>query len=273
MYKVERIERSDIIRPDEFAVAGGPCAIETEKQAFAVAQSLYEMEIRIYRGQLWKPRSSRDSFQGIGLAGIPWLNRIKRDFGMVIATEIVDKDQIKPTIDVVDIPWIGSRNMQNFELLKAIADDGTNRPVILKRGASATIKEWLQSADYIGRERVILCERGVRTSTDSTRYTLDLNGALVAKHDHGMPVIGDPSHPAGRRDLVLPLARAIVAAGLDGMVVEIHTNPEQALSDKDQQITPETFREMLRQTRAIYKVLNPPVLNGHHTRLLSPALA
>lgn len=248
------IERKDLIKKGELLIIAGPCAIESEKQVYTIAESLYQMGVTVFRGQLWKPRSSRENFQGVGLAGLPWLERIKKDFDMAIATELVDKDQIEPTKDIVDVPWVGSRNMQNFELLKAIGDDKTNRPVILKRGASATVKEWLQSADYIGRERVILCERGVRTPTDSTRYTLDLNGALVAKLDHNMPVIADPSHSAGRRDFILPLSKSIVAVGLDGIVVEVHNQPEDALSDEKQQIRPETFREVLGQVRAIHRM-------------------
>lgn len=254
------LERSDLIKDGEFLVIAGPCAVESEDQVYSTAASLHEMGITVLRGQLWKPRSSRESFQGVGLTGLPWLKQIKRDFGMAIATELVDKDQIEPTKEIVDIPWVGSRNMQNFELLKAIGDDETNRPVILKRGASATITEWLQSADYIARERVILCERGVRTGTDSTRYTLDLNGALVAKLDHHMPVIADPSHPAGRRDLIPYLSLSIVAAQLDGMVIEVHNQPEKALSDANQQITPETFREVLGQVRAIHRILHPELI-------------
>ncbi|MFH0937126.1 MAG: 3-deoxy-7-phosphoheptulonate synthase [Candidatus Daviesbacteria bacterium] len=251
------IERDDLIKNGEFLIIAGPCAIESEEQVYSIAAVLYETNVNVFRGQLWKPRSSPKSFQGVGLKGLPWLKRIKDDFGIIIATEIVDKDQIEPTRGVVDIPWVGSRNMQNFELLKALGEDKTDqRPVILKRGAACTIREWMQSADYIGRERVILCERGIRSATDSTRYTLDLNGALVAKYDEKMPVIGDPSHSAGRRDLVPYLSVAIAAAGLDGIVIEVHPHPEKALSDADQQITPETFREVLGQIRTVRSVLN-----------------
>ncbi len=253
----ERITRENLIKNGEFLVIGGPCAVETEEQVRKVASALYDLGIKVMRGQLWKPRSSPDSFQGVGLTGLPWLQRIKEDFGMIIATEIVDKDQIEPTMEVVDVPWVGSRNMQNFELLKALRGNGTDqRPVILKRGASCTIDEWLQSADYIGRDRVILCERGIRSATDSTRYTLDLNGALVVKHDKRMPVIGDPSHPAGRADLVPALSRSIVAAGLDGLVIEVHPDPANALSDAKQQITPATFREVLGQIKAVYRAMD-----------------
>lgn len=251
------IERHDLIKNGEFLVIAGPCAVESEEQAYSVAARLNEMGIRVFRGALWKPRSSKDSFQGVGLEGLPWLRRIKEDFGMLIATEFVDKDQINPTREIIDMPWVGSRNMQNFELLKALCDETDRRPVMLKRGISSTVKEWLQSADYVDRERVILCERGVRTGTDSTRYTLDLNGALVAKHDHNMPVIGDPSHAAGRRDLIPNLSLSIAASGLDGIIVEVHNNPDEALCDGPQQITPETFREVLGKIRVVHQVLYP----------------
>lgn len=251
------IERHDLIKNGEFLAIAGPCAIESEEQTYSVAARLHEMGIQVFRGALWKPRSSKDSFQGVGLVGLPWLRRIKEDFGMLIATELVDKDQINPTREIVDLPWVGSRNMQNFELLKALSDEKDRRPVMLKRGIASTVTEWLQSADYIGRERVILCERGVRTGTDSTRYTLDLNGALVAKLDHHMPVIGDPSHATGRRDLIPNLSLAIAASGLDGIIIEVHNNPDEALCDGPQQITPETFREVLGQIKAVHKVLNP----------------
>ncbi|MCR4305984.1 MAG: 3-deoxy-7-phosphoheptulonate synthase, partial [Candidatus Daviesbacteria bacterium] len=203
------IERQDLFKNGQFLVMAGPCAVESEEQVYSLAAKLYGMGILVFRGALWKPRSSKDSFQGVGLVGLPWLGRIKADFGMMIATEIVDKDQINSTREIVDLPWVGSRNMQNFELLKALSDETDQRPVMLKRGVASTMKEWMQSADYIGRERVILCERGVRTGTDSTRYTLDINGALVAQVDHNMPVIGDPSHSAGRRDLIPNLSLAI----------------------------------------------------------------
>ncbi|MBI2196341.1 3-deoxy-7-phosphoheptulonate synthase [Candidatus Daviesbacteria bacterium] len=250
------IERQDLIKNGKFLIIAGPCAVESEEQAYSVATTLREMGVQVFRSALWKPRSSKDSFQGVGLAGLPWLRRIKEDLGMLIATEFVDKDQINPTREIVDVPWVGSRNMQNFELLKALGDETDQRPVMLKRGVASTVKEWLQSADYIGRERVILCERGVRTGTDSTRYTLDLNGALVAKHDHNMPVLADPSHAAGRRDLIPNLSLAIAASGLDGIIIEVHKNPDQALCDGPQQITPETFREVLGQIGAIHRVLN-----------------
>lgn len=253
------LERADVIKPHEFFVAAGPCAIESKEQYFGVSRALKVMGVGVLRSQLWKPRSSGKSFQGLGLDSLYMLARIKEETGMIITTEIVDKDHIAPTRGVVDVPWVGSRNMQNYELLKALAKD--DRPVILKRGYGATIKEWIEAADYIGSERVILCERGIRSGTDSTRFTLDLNGALVAMYDKGMPVIGDPSHTTGRRDLVPALTRSIVAAGLNGIVVEVHNDPQHALCDADQQITPEIFKRVLEECRAIHQLISSGLNN------------
>lgn len=254
----ERIATSVLTREEVMqnmpVIMGGTCAVETKEQTLKMARTLVKVGVDTMRGQLWKPRSSINSFQGVGLEGIDWLRQAKEETGLRIATEIVDKDHIDPTKGVIDILWVGSRNMQNFELLKALRRD--DRPVILKRGFAATIEEWLQSADYIGRERVILCERGIRTPVDSTRFTLDLNGALVAKFDKGMPVLVDPSHPAGRRDLVPNLAYAAIAAGLDGVIVETHEDPDNAKSDNAQQVLPEVFEEMVGKIRSIHHLMN-----------------
>lgn len=215
-------------------IIAGPCAVESREQILAVGEVLYGLGVHTMRCQLWKPRTEKESFQGVGLSGLPWLAELKERYGMRVATEIVDYAHIEATRESVDILWVGARNMQNFELLKRLGED--NRVVILKRGFIATMKEWLSAADYIGRDRVILCERGIRTGADTMRFTLDLNAALVAKHDHHMPVIVDPSHTAGRRDMVPHLAYAAIAAGLDGVVIEVHPDPEHALSDTTQQI-------------------------------------
>ena len=233
-------------------IIAGPCAVESRQQIRAIAKELHEVGVKILRCQLWKPRTDPESFQGIGLEGLEWLAEIKKEYGFLIATEIVDKDNIKATTGVADILWVGARNMQNYELLKAIGAD--NRPVILKRGFIATVEEWVKAGKYVGLDRVILCERGVRTGADSMRFTLDINAALVAKHDHKMPVIIDPSHTAGRADMVPNLAYAGMAAGLDGIVVEVHHKPETALSDASQQVTPQVFKEMLKDVEAIYKI-------------------
>lgn len=247
---MKKVTRDDLITNIKPFIIAGPCAVESETQIRTIAEKLHRMGIKILRGQLWKPRTDPDSFQGIGLSGLKYLEKVKQEFGFLIATEITDKDQIAQTKGVVDILWVGARNMQNYELLKALGQD--NRPVILKRGLISTVDEWFKAAKYIGLDRVILCERGVRTGADSMRFTLDLNAALVAKYDYEMPVIIDPSHTAGRADMVPYLAYAGIAAGTEGIVVEVHNQPEKALSDASQQITPEVFGEMLENINAIY---------------------
>ncbi len=246
------IKRDELLRKNKPLIMGGPCAVESREQIKLIARKLHEMGVKILRCQLWKPRTDKDSFQGVGLKGLEWLKEIKEELGVLIATEIVDKDHIEPTLGVVDILWVGARNMQNYELLKSLEQD--NRPVILKRGLIATVDEWIKAARYIGLNRVILCERGIRTGADSMRFTLDLNSALVAKFDHNLPVIIDPSHTAGRSDMVPNLALAGMAAGLDGIVVEVHHNPAKALSDATQQITPDIFRRVVKNAKIIYNL-------------------
>jgi len=245
-------KRDELLKNNKPLIIAGPCAVESKQQIKAIAKELSEMGVKILRCQLWKPRTDPESFQGIGLEGLAWLKEIKEEYGLLIATEIVDKDQIEATKDISDILWVGARNMQNYELLKALGLD--NRPVILKRGLIATVEEWIKAAKYIGLDRVILCERGIRTGADAMRFTLDLNGALVAKFDHKFPVIIDPSHPAGRADMVANLAYAGIASGMDGIVVEVHNKPEKALSDASQQITPAAFKEVIKTVKAIYKL-------------------
>lgn len=246
------VKVSALIKNDEPLIIAGPCAVESRVQIKTIAKKLHEMGVKILRCQLWKPRTDKDSFQGVGLKGLEWLKEIKKELGILIATEIVDKDHIKSTRGITDILWVGARNMQNYELLKALGQD--NRPVILKRGLISTVDEWIKAAKYIGHERVILCERGVRTGADAMRFTLDINAALVAKFDHKMPVIIDPSHTAGRSDMVASLAYAGMAAGMDGIVVEVHPQPEKALSDASQQITPEVFKEVISKINDFYKL-------------------
>lgn len=245
------ITRDELLNHKPLIIAG-PCAVESKAQINNIAEKLAKMGIKVLRCQLWKPRTDPDSFQGIGLAGLKFLLEIKNKYGVYIATEITDKDQITKTRGVADILWVGARNMQNYELLKALGKD--KRPVILKRGLIATVDEWIKAAKYVGSDRVILCERGIRTGADSMRFTLDINGALVAKYDHNMPVVIDPSHTAGRADMVPYLAYAGIAAGADGIVVEVHPQPEKALSDATQQITPIIFKEVMRKVNAIYKL-------------------
>jgi len=235
-------------------IIAGPCAVESYDQLITIAAALQELGVTVLRAQLWKPRSSPQSFQGLGIEALDIIKEVKQKTSMIIASEIVDGDQIELTRGIADILWVGARNMQNYELLKKLGKD--DRPVILKRGLIATVDEWVSAAHYIGLDRVILCERGIRTGADSMRFTLDINSALVAKYDKNMPVIIDPSHTAGRRDLVPYIAYAAMASGIDGVVIEVHNDPENAWSDADQQITIETFRQMLPKLHQIYNLIH-----------------
>ncbi len=260
------IERKDFVKDGIFAVAAGPCAIESEEQIYTIAKPLSLMGVNGLRGMFRKPRTNPADFQGIGLGVLPTLEQIKKETGLIIISEIMDKEDLEPTRGSVDIIQIGSRNMQNYPLLSACKEDG--RPVILKRGLISTVKEWLGAARYIGLDKVILCERGVRAGSEGEdiRFTLDIGGALAARMS-GLPVIGDPSHPAGKRGLVPGLARAIAASGLDGMIIEVHENPEQALCDAKQQLPLETFKEVLAQVRAIHRASNLQILVAQGGRI------
>lgn len=249
----KQITREDLLK-DKPLIIAGPCAVESREQILSLAEKLHKVGIRVMRCQLWKPRTEPESFQGISHDGLDWIREVKKRYGMIISTEIVDSEQIERTTGVTDILWIGSRNMQNYELLKKAGKDG--RPVILKRGFISTIPEWMGAAKYIGLDNVILCERGIRTGADSMRFTLDINTALVIKHDQKMPIIIDPSHTAGRRDMVEHLAYAATAAGVDGLVIEVHEEPEKALSDSAQQVTPETFAKIYKKAHQIYKLVH-----------------
>ncbi|NTU74277.1 hypothetical protein HGB07_09150, partial [Candidatus Roizmanbacteria bacterium] len=184
------IAREDLLKNKPLIIAG-PCSVTSREQIFSIAEEVQKSGAHAVRAQLWKPRSRPDSFQGVGESGIPWLKELKEKLNIPIVMEIVAAAHLPLIAEVADVLWVGARNMQNFELLKEIAK--YNKPVILKRGLISTVKEWLGAAKYIGEEKVILCERGIRTGADSMRFTLDLNSALVAKHDHKMPVIIDPS--------------------------------------------------------------------------------
>jgi 3-deoxy-7-phosphoheptulonate synthase len=248
-----KIIKRDALFKNKPLIIAGPCSVESEEQLMGIAKKLKQLGITVMRAQLWKPRTTPDSFQGMGHEGLDWIKKVKEETGMLIATEIVSIAEVERTKGITDILWVGSRNMQNFELLKAIGKDP--RPVILKNGFVATIKEWIGAAQYCGIDKTIMCERGIRTGADSTRFTTSINNALVIKHDYKMPVILDPSHSAGRRDIVPDLALAAIAAGLDGVVIETHEEPEKALSDADQQITPEVLAEIIDKAKKIYKVI------------------
>jgi len=241
---------------DEVVVIAGPCAIESADQAMTIAHAVRQAGARIYRGGAYKPRTSPYSFQGLGRPGLEILARVRRETGLVTISEAVDNESLDLVAEYCDIVQIGARNMQNFSLLTHAGR--TRKPVMLKRGMSATIEEWLLAAEYImmeGNHQVILCERGVRTFAQHTRNTLDLSAVPTVRWISHLPVVVDPSHGTGRREKVTPLARAGVAVGADGIMVEVHHKPEEALSDGEQALTPEMFDQLMWELGIIVQAL------------------
>jgi 3-deoxy-7-phosphoheptulonate synthase / chorismate mutase len=235
-----------VIGDGSFTVVTGPCAVESYEQMDTTAAALAQRGIKILRGMAYKPRTSPYEFQGLGEQGLQIARQVADKYGMCITSEIMDQSQIMMFMDYVDIFWVGARNMQNSFLLKALGK--INKPVILKRGLSATLEEFLYSAEYIvssGNPNVILIERGIRTFEKWTRNTLDIGGVAVLKLESHLPVIVDISHSAGRRDIAKPLARVAKASGADGLMVEVHPNPPVALSDAKQQLTIPEFNELM----------------------------
>lgn len=243
---------------DELAIMAGPCAIETHEQAFTVAEAVSRSGARFYRGGAFKPRTSPYAFQGLGEKGLQIMAEVREAFDLKIVTEAMDEHGVDLVERYGDVIQIGARNMQNFPLLKRV---GRSRlPVMLKRGMSATLDEWLLSAEYImaeGNYNVILCERGVRTFADHSRNTLDLSIVPAARRLTHLPIIVDPSHGTGKTFMVTPLARAAVAVGADGIIVEVHPKPECALSDGAQALTPELYAQMVQEVRAIHETVAP----------------
>ncbi|MDD3184756.1 MAG: 3-deoxy-7-phosphoheptulonate synthase [Anaerostipes sp.] len=241
-----------------FQVMAGPCSIETKEQMTSVANSVKDAGAGFLRGGAFKPRTSPYAFQGLHDEGLKLLLEAKRATGLPVVTEIMDPRDL-PLFDDVDLIQVGARNMQNFELLKELGK--TNKPVLLKRGLAATMQEWLMSAEYImagGNEDVILCERGIRTYETAVRNTLDLSAIPVIKKKSHLPVIVDPSHATGVRDLVEPMALAAIAAGADGLMVEVHNNPAKALCDGPQSLTPDAFNDLMKKvnkTRTFFETL------------------
>jgi len=237
-------------------VVGGPCAVETLDQTRAVAEAVRRCGGQMLRGGAFKPRTSPYSFQGLGEKGLEILARGREEFDLPIVTEAIDRESMELVVKYADVIQIGARNMQNFSLLR---DAGrAKKPVILKRGMSATLEEFLLSAEYIlseGNFDVMLCERGVRTFADHTRNTLDLSVVPAIKRISHLPILVDPSHGTGKRAKVLPMSRAGIAVGADGIIVEVHCNPEMALSDGPQAILPDEFARLVRETEAIAGVL------------------
>ncbi|MDP4159959.1 MAG: bifunctional 3-deoxy-7-phosphoheptulonate synthase/chorismate mutase [Bacillota bacterium] len=238
----------------EIILIGGPCAVESSAQMSQSAETVKMAGGKILRGGVFKPRTSPYSFQGLGREGLNYLVQAAKEQDLLSVTEVVDAQSLDLVVDKVDIVQIGTRNMQNYELLKLAGN--VNKPIILKRGLSATIEEWLLAAEYIlasGNSQVILCERGIRTFEPSTRNTLDLSAVGVVKELSHLPVIIDPSHAAGRRDLIFSLSKAALAAGADGLLIEMHPNPVEALSDGPQSLYPAEFVQLACELEAVAK--------------------
>jgi len=230
-----------------FVVMAGPCAVESETQALTIAERVKAAGAKVFRGGAYKPRTSPYSYQGLGKKGLAVLKKVREETGLLIVTEAMDQDSLKLVAECADIIQIGARNMQNFSLLRRAGQ--AKKPVLLKRGMYATLEEWLMAAEYImseGNPQVILCERGVRAIGEHARNLLDLATIPAVRKESHLPIVVDPSHAAGRRDLVAPLARAAVAAGCDGLLIEVHHEPEKALSDGAQSLYPEQFQALMR---------------------------
>jgi 3-deoxy-7-phosphoheptulonate synthase len=241
---------------DEVVVMAGPCSVESERQILDAARLVREAGGTVLRAGAFKPRSSPYSFQGMGSKGLKLLAKAREETGLLIVTEAMDAEGLEQVLEVADIVQIGARNMQNYSLLKHAGRAG--KPVLLKRGLSATIQELLLSAEYIlaeGNKQVILCERGVRGFDTSTRNLFDLSAIPVVHGLSHLPILADPSHGTGHRDMVIPMARAAVAAGADGLLVEVHPNPERALSDGAQSLYPEQFERLMREIRIIVEAI------------------
>jgi 3-deoxy-7-phosphoheptulonate synthase len=237
---------------DELVVIAGPCSVEGERQTIEAARAVRDAGATMLRAGAYKPRSSPYSFQGLGRAGLVMLARAREETGLLIVTEAMDAEGVDAVAEVADVIQLGARNMQNYSLLKTAARAG--KPVLLKRGFSATIEELLLSAEYIlaeGNPDVILCERGIRGFDNVTRNVFDLSAVPVVHALSHLPIIADPSHGTGRRDMVIPMARAAVAAGADGLLVEVHPTPELALSDGAQTLDVEQFKQLMREARPI----------------------
>ncbi|MGQ9615408.1 MAG: 3-deoxy-7-phosphoheptulonate synthase [Spirochaetota bacterium] len=241
---------------DEVVVAAGPCAVESLQQVMIIAEAVKRAGAKILRGGAFKPRTSPYSFQGLGLEGLKYLREAADASGLLAVTEVIDVNHIKIVEEYTDILQVGARNMQNYQLLRELGK--CSKPVLLKRGMAATIEEWLMASEYIlsGKNKnVILCERGIRTFENYTRNTLDISAVPVVKKLSHLPVFTDPSHGTGIRDKVIPMARASIAAGADGIIVEVHNDPEHAKSDGAQSLYPEQFDLMMKELRIIAKAV------------------
>lgn len=257
---VVRVNEQVEIGGKKVIIIAGPCAIESEQQIFEIAELVKKAGAHLIRGGAFKPRTSPYAFQGLGIEGLKYLKEVKDRLGLGVVTEVMNIEQIKIVAEYADVLQIGARNVQNFDLLKEVGK--IKKPVLLKRGMATTIKEWLMSAEYImsqGNYNVILCERGIRTFEDSTRFTLDLNAVPVVKSLSHLPIIVDPSHGIGIRNFVPTMAKAAVVAGADGLIIEVHNKPEEALSDGPQSIYPYQFEQLMQEIRKLVEVIGRSV--------------
>jgi 3-deoxy-7-phosphoheptulonate synthase len=244
--------KGNVVGGKKIQVIAGPCAVENKTMIISIAEKVKDAGASFLRGGAFKPRTSPYSFQGLGEEGLQYLSEARKKTGLPIVTELMDPRDINVILEYADVIQIGARNMQNFRLLLEIG--ACDRPVLLKRGLSATIKEWLMAAEYImsrGNQNVILCERGVRTFETATRNTLDISAVPILKQLTHLPVVVDPSHGVGKWDLVAPMSKAAIAAGADGLVIEVHINPEEALSDGEQSIKPDAFKKLMQELKPI----------------------
>ncbi|HUP13431.1 MAG TPA: 3-deoxy-7-phosphoheptulonate synthase, partial [Niastella sp.] len=247
-------------------IVAGPCSIESEEQIFQVAEFLSNLGVKFIRGGAYKPRTSPYRFQGLGHEGLKLIKKAADKYGLLVVTEIIDSSLIDEICEYADILQVGSRNMMNFFFLKQLGK--IDKPVLLKRGMYARIEEWLMAAEYIlteGNEKVILCERGIRTFDNAVRNTMDIAAIPLIKSLSHLPIWADPSHGTGKRDLIIPASMASVAAGADGLVVEIHPNPEVALSDGAQSLYLDQFAELIKRTAPVAKAVGRTLDNEQHT--------
>lgn len=256
-------KQDTIVKINDFGIGGksivviaGPCSVENEKQVLETARSVKKSGAKLLRGGAFKPRTSVYSFQGLGEDGLKILSKAKEETGLPIVTEVMSCDKVKLVAKYADVLQIGARNMQNYDLLLEVGK--TNKPILLKRGFNSTLKEFLLSAEYIisqGNSQIILCERGIRTFETMTRNTLDLSIIPLVKQLSHLPIIVDPSHATGRKELILPMTKAAVAAGADGIMVEVHPNPERALCDGKQSLYPQEFEHLMKEIKPIVKII------------------
>lgn len=246
---------------EQLTMMAGPCAVEAKEQISTIARLVGESGATVLRGGAFKPRTSPYSFQGLGEEGLKYMRDAADEMGLAMVTEVMDRTQVELIGKYADIFQIGARNMQNYNLLREVGR--ADRPVLLKRGLSATVREFLMAAEYImseGNHQVILCERGVRTFSNSTRFTLDLSVVPVVKEKSHLPIIVDPSHGTGMRDKVSPMSRAAIAAGADGLIIEVHHQPEKALSDGPQSLRPEDFESLMSELEIVARSVNKRVV-------------